>query len=164
MLLVYYHLYIIYTLAGFVLDLDQSSNLCILALIKGLALPEPSAIQMGWNAALPRPPSHSSQLVPGRQLPPNFSLRQFQQKRLADAVADIYGQIATLSRVTSIFESQGVEPSGQERFIAETFCTRAAGRVRSALDQVESNDDDRMTAIAKLAYKRGNYGYALFED
>ena len=88
--------------------------------------------------------------------------RQFIQKRLADAVADIFGQIAVLSRVTAIFEDQGVEPSGQERYIAETFCTRAADRVSSNLDQVESNDDDRMTAIAKLAYKRGEYGYALF--
>jgi acyl-CoA dehydrogenase family protein 9 len=90
--------------------------------------------------------------------------RQFVQKRLADAVADIYGQIAVLSRVTAIFEDQGVEPSGQERYIAETFCPRAARRVRSSLDQVESNDDDRMAAIAKLAYKRGEYGYALFDD
>jgi acyl-CoA dehydrogenase family protein 9 len=93
-----------------------------------------------------------------------IAMRQFQQKRLSDAVADIYAQIAVLSRVTAIFEEQGVEPSGQERYIAETFCTRAAGRVRSALDQVESNDDERMTAIAKLAYRRGEYGYALFDD
>ena len=50
-------------------------------------------------------------------------------KRLADALADIYAQIAVLSRVTSIFEEQGVEASGQERFIAETFCRRAARRV-----------------------------------
>jgi acyl-CoA dehydrogenase family protein 9 len=90
--------------------------------------------------------------------------RQFLQKRLADAVADIYAQIAVLSRVTSIFDDQGVEVSGQERYIAETFCTRAASRVNSNLRQVEHHDDDRMTAIAKLAYKRGNYGYALFED
>jgi acyl-CoA dehydrogenase family member 9 len=90
--------------------------------------------------------------------------RQFHQKRLADAVADIYAQIAVLSRVTSIFEDQGVEPSGQERYIAETFCTRAASRVRGRFTQIESNDDERMTAIAKLAYKRGEYGYALFED
>ncbi|MEA2459062.1 MAG: hypothetical protein QOC95_2034 [Thermoleophilaceae bacterium] len=93
-----------------------------------------------------------------------IALKQFTQKRLSDAVSDIYGQIATLSRVTSIFEEQGVETSGQERFIAETFCSRAAGRVGSALDQVESNDDERMTAIAKLAYKRGEYGYAFFDD
>jgi len=90
--------------------------------------------------------------------------RQFQQKRLADNIADIYAQVAVLSRVSHIFEDQGVEPSGQERFIADTFCNRAAARVRSRFDQVESNDDERMTAIAKLAYKRGSYGYALFED
>ena len=92
-----------------------------------------------------------------------FMVKQFVQKRLADAVSDIYAQIAVLSRVTAIFEDQGVEPSGQEKYIAETFCTRAAGRVRSNLDQVESNDDERMAAIAKLAYKRGEYGYALFD-
>ena len=69
-----------------------------------------------------------------------------------------------LSRVTQIFEDQGVEPSGQERYIADTFCERAAGRVRASFRQIESNDDERMTAIAKLAYKRGSYGYALFED
>ena len=63
-----------------------------------------------------------------------------------------------------IFEDQGVEPSGQERFIADTFCRRAAARVGGRFDQIESNDDDRMTAIAKLAYKRGDYGYAFFED
>jgi acyl-CoA dehydrogenase family protein 9 len=90
--------------------------------------------------------------------------RQFQQKRLADSIADIYAQIAVLSRVTRIFDDQGVEPSGQERYIADTFCQRAAARVGSRLDQIESNDDVRMTALAKLAYKRGSYGYALFED
>ena len=90
--------------------------------------------------------------------------RQFDQKRLADAVSDIYAQIAVLSRVSAIFEEQGVEPSGQERYIAETFCNRAARRVRSLPTLMESNDDERMSAIAKLAYKRGSYGYALFED
>ena len=90
--------------------------------------------------------------------------RQFQQKRLASAVSDILAQIAVLSRVTSIFEEHGVEPSGQERYIAETFVPRAAARVESSLDQIEANDDERMTAIAKLAYRRGAYGYALFDD
>jgi acyl-CoA dehydrogenase family member 9 len=89
---------------------------------------------------------------------------QFAQKRIADSIADIYGQIAVLSRVTRIFEEQGVEPSGQERYIAETFCNRAARRVLGRFGHVEDNDDERMSAIAKLAYKRGAYGYALFED
>ena len=90
--------------------------------------------------------------------------RQFAQKRLADAVADIFAQVSVLSRVSSIFADQGVEASGQERFIADTFCSRAASRVAYNFDQIEHNDDDRMTSIAKLAYKRGSYGYALFED
>ena len=90
--------------------------------------------------------------------------QQFQLKRLADAVADIYAQIATISRVSSVLDEHGVEPSGQERYIAETFCTRAASRVRGLFDQVESNDDERVVAIAKLAYKRGSYGYAFFDD
>ncbi len=90
--------------------------------------------------------------------------RQFFQKRLADSVSDIYAQFAVLSRVSSIFDEQGVEPSGQERYIAQTFCTRAASRVRSRLGKIEHNDDERMIAIAKLAYRRGAYGYAFFED
>jgi acyl-CoA dehydrogenase family member 9 len=90
--------------------------------------------------------------------------KQFQLKRLADAVADIYAQIATISRVTAILEEHGVQPSGQERFIAETFCTRAASRVRSLFEQVDSNDDERVIAISKLAYRRGAYGYAFFDD
>jgi acyl-CoA dehydrogenase family protein 9 len=90
--------------------------------------------------------------------------RQFHQKRLAAAASDIFAQVSTISRVSQIFEDQGVEPSGQERYIADTFCARAADRVASSFRQIESNDDERMTAIAKLAYKRGEYGYALFED
>ena len=89
---------------------------------------------------------------------------QFQQKRISAAVSDIYAQVAVLSRVTSIFSDQGVEPSGQEHYIADTFCARAADRVRANLHQISENDDERVGAIAKLAYKRGEYGYALFED
>lgn len=50
--------------------------------------------------------------------------------------ADVYAQIAVLSRVTSIFEEHGVEASGQERFIAETFCTGAANRADQCLDRL----------------------------
>jgi acyl-CoA dehydrogenase family member 9 len=88
----------------------------------------------------------------------------FQLKRVAAAAADIYAQFAVLSRVTHIYEDQGVEVSGQERYIAETFVTRAAQRVKSALDHVESNDDERTDAIAKLTYRRGEYGFSLFQD
>ena len=94
----------------------------------------------------------------------DVTYRQLAQKRLADAIADVYAQVAVLSRVSSIFANDGVEPSGQERYIADTFCTRAAARVRGKRRALEHNDDERMIAIAKLASKRGAYGYALFED
>jgi acyl-CoA dehydrogenase family protein 9 len=90
-------------------------------------------------------------------------MRQFAQKRVADSFADIYGQLSLLSRMTAMYESQGVELSGQESFIADTFCTRAARRVNGRFDRLDSNDDDRMSQIARLAYKRGGYGYALFD-
>ena len=70
-------------------------------------------------------------------------------------MSDIYAQVAVLSRVTAHLDEHGVEPSGQERYICDTFCRRAAARVMLALDQIERNDDERMVAIAKLAYKRG---------
>ena len=85
-------------------------------------------------------------------------------KRLCSALSDIYAQIAVISRVSSIFAEQGEEASGQERFIAETFCTRATQRVEAAFDQLHDNDDERMHSIARLAYRRGSYGYALYED
>ena len=90
--------------------------------------------------------------------------RQFQQKRIYAAIADILAQVAVLSRVTQIFEDHGVESSSEERAIAETFCGRAARRVHSSFEQIETNDDKRMTAIAGRAYKHGKYGYALFAD
>ena len=94
------------------------------------------------------------------------STAQFQQKRLADNVADIYAQVAVLSRVTSIFEDQGVEPSGQERFIADTFCSRAAARVARQLrpDRVQrrrADDGDRQARLqARLLRLRAVRGLA----
>ena len=105
---------------------------------------------------------HSEKLL--REHRKKIMQRQFQQKRIADAASDIYAQICVLSRVSAIFEEHGVEPSGQERYIAQTFCERAGSRVRHNFQQLEHNDDERMTAIAKLALKRGEYGYAFFED
>ena len=125
---------------------------------RGALRPRRRRLRPGQAAA----PASTEKLI--REHKQGIVQRQFAQKRLADAVADIFAQVAVLSRVSSIFEDQGVEASGQERFIADTFCSRAAARVEANFDQIESNDDDRMTSIAKLAYKRGEYGYALFED
>ncbi len=86
-------------------------------------------------------------------------------KRYSHALMDLYAQIATISRVTAILDGpQGVDASAQELYIAQTFCTRAERRVKGALDQLERNDDERLHSIARMAYQRGEYGYALFEE
>jgi hypothetical protein len=76
-------------------------------------------------------------------------------------VADIYAQVAVLSRVSSILEDGAEQSAGQEGYLAETFCARAAGRVDDNLGQIEANDDERMSAVARSAYERGQYGYAF---
>jgi acyl-CoA dehydrogenase family protein 9 len=83
--------------------------------------------------------------------------RQRQQKRLAHAIIDIYAQIATISRTTALFDDRGVEASGQERYIATTFCNRAAARVADQFDRVDDNDDVQTHSIARLAYNGGGY-------
>jgi acyl-CoA dehydrogenase family protein 9 len=91
----------------------------------------------------------------------DIKFRQWHQKRLAHAVTDVYAKIAVLSRVTALLKDQGEEASGQERYIADTFCTRAGRRVERQLDQIEQNDDERMRSIARLTYRRGGYGLSL---
>jgi acyl-CoA dehydrogenase family protein 9 len=91
----------------------------------------------------------------------DVQLKQRQQKRLADAATDIYAQVATLSRTTALFADQGVEASGQEHFIATSFCDRAAARVTGQLRLIDNNDDDAMHSIARLAYNHGGYGPRL---
>lgn len=91
----------------------------------------------------------------------DVQLKQRHQKRLADAACDIFAQVATISRTTSLFADQGVEASGQERFIATSFCDRAAHRVNGQLKLIDRNDDDAMHSIARLAYNHGGYGPKL---
>ena len=81
---------------------------------------------------------------------------QLQQKRIADALADIYAQIAVLSRVTAIFEDQGVEASGQERFIADTFCERAPRAASAPLppDRRQRRRADDRDRQARLQARR----------
>ncbi len=88
--------------------------------------------------------------------------RQRQQKRLAAAASDIYAQVATISRTTALFTDQGVEASGQERYIATSFCNRAAARVAAQFDRIDDNDDPDVHSIARLAYNRRGYSPRLF--
>jgi acyl-CoA dehydrogenase family protein 9 len=80
--------------------------------------------------------------------------RQLDQKRLADSVADIYAQIAVISRMTATLDREDRAVLPEQRFFAETFCGRAARRVGRRLDQIESNDDARLLTVADGLYER----------
>jgi acyl-CoA dehydrogenase family protein 9 len=79
----------------------------------------------------------------------DIAKRQGQLKRLTNAVSNIYGQIAVLSRVSDVIAGSRAADAGEERHIAESFVTRAARRVDRWVDQTEDNDDERVRAIAQ---------------
>ncbi len=88
--------------------------------------------------------------------------KQHQQKRLAHVAMDITAQVSTLSRMTATMNADGVDGTATERFIAETFCTRAARRVEQQFSHLERNDDDAMHQIARVTYRRGGSGFELY--
>lgn len=91
----------------------------------------------------------------------NIKDEQGALKRLSHAAMDLYGQFATLARVSDVLDDGGPEVAGEESYIAQTFCNRAAVRVDRWLDQIENNDDDRMHSIARAAYRRQSYGHGI---
>ena len=91
--------------------------------------------------------------------------RQFQQKRLADSDRrHLRAGRGALARQPRSSRTRASSPRGRSATSPTPSARAPPRRVAARFDQIESNDDERMTAIAKLAYKRGSYGYALFED
>ncbi|HEU5152625.1 MAG TPA: acyl-CoA dehydrogenase family protein [Iamia sp.] len=90
-----------------------------------------------------------------------IKLAQRSQKRLAEAAMDIYAQVATLSRMSAVVEERGPELAASDRYVAETFCTRAAHRVERDLAQLGHPDDERQHAIARDALAAGGYRYEI---
>ncbi len=90
-----------------------------------------------------------------------IKLRGVAHKRLAAAATDIYAQIATLVRVTDVLDRPEQGMVGDEPFIAETFCVRAAERVRRNFELIGHNDDERSFAIARAAYERTRYHHTV---
>lgn len=86
--------------------------------------------------------------------------RQGSLKRLANAAADIYAQIATLSRVSDVVDGDGSE-LGDELMIARVFCRRAADRVDRALENVDASDVEPFLEIAEVVYARHRYGHSI---
>lgn len=90
--------------------------------------------------------------------------RQADLKRLTHASMEVYGQIATISRITGVLgDDSAGEPLGDEHDIATAFCDRAAHRADRWLAQIEDNDDDQIDRIADHLVDRGRYGHSAID-
>ncbi|MDZ7268775.1 MAG: acyl-CoA dehydrogenase family protein [candidate division KSB1 bacterium] len=87
--------------------------------------------------------------------------RQFLQKRLADAVIDLYAMVAVLSRVDTLLKQRHPH-AGQEVLLANRFVEEAWRRVRRNLRQMESNSDDECKRIAEMVYDLNGYHWSVY--
>lgn len=85
--------------------------------------------------------------------------RQGSLKRLANAAADIYAQVATISRVSDVVDNG--DGYGDELMIARVFTRRAADRVDRALANIDAEDVESFHRVAEAVYGRSEYAHSI---
>ena len=86
-------------------------------------------------------------------------LKQFVQRRLADAVIDLYAMVAVISRVNTLLKSKNKNVE-QDVLIANTFVEEAWRRVRRNLRQIDDNIDHQRKNIAEMVYDLNGYRWS----
>ena len=71
------------------------------------------------------------------------------QKRLADAIIDLYGMIATISRVDTDISDKGADNCQEEILLCTSFCEQAWRRIRRNILMIDKNDDENILKISK---------------
>ncbi len=79
------------------------------------------------------------------------------QKRIADAMMDLYGMIASISRTDTLIKEKGVEKCEKEIILCNLFCNQAWRRVRRNLLMVDKNDDHNFLKISDFVKENGKY-------
>ncbi|MGD9487432.1 MAG: acyl-CoA dehydrogenase family protein [Calditrichaceae bacterium] len=85
--------------------------------------------------------------------------REMIQHRLADAIIDLYGMIATISRVDSLINEKGAEKCQKEIQLCNAFCEQAWRRVRRNLLMVDKNDDHDLKEISDFIIEEKQYPF-----
>jgi acyl-CoA dehydrogenase family protein 9 len=93
----------------------------------------------------------------GREL----HLRQFAQKRIAEAAIDLYGLAAVLARTTAAIEEKGEEGAAREIDLSAGYLALIEARLRYKLDHMERDDDELFKQVARTAYADGGYPFDL---
>ena len=91
----------------------------------------------------------------------NIIDRQIIQLRLSNAMIDLYGMIAVLSRVDSLIEAKGEENCQREIRMCNTFCEQAWRRIRRNILMVDKNVDGDMLDIADHIIDQKKYPWTL---
>lgn len=89
----------------------------------------------------------------------NIIYREMRQERLADAAIDLFGMIATISRVDSLIQDKGAENCGNEIKICNTYCSQAWRRVRRNLLMMDNNNDRVLCEISDFMVEEGKYPF-----
>lgn len=92
---------------------------------------------------------------------PKVQERQLVQKRLADAAAGIYAQVAAVSRLSAVIERDGEAPTEAEGTVAVQFCEGQEREVGRQLRSLEINPDRRSRQIGSALRSAGGYAFKL---
>lgn len=83
-------------------------------------------------------------------------LQQLHQKRIAEAVMDLYVMAAMLSRTTALLDTgRSKEDAKTEIYLTRSFCRMAFERIERAMDQFDLNHDFYLGRLAEQLYEDG---------
>lgn len=85
-------------------------------------------------------------------------LKQMHQKRIAEAVIDLYVMAAMLARTSALLDSgRSKEEAKTEIYITRSFCRIAYERVMTNMDQFDLNHDQYIGRLAEQLYEDGGF-------
>lgn len=85
--------------------------------------------------------------------------REMVSERLANAMIDLYGMIATISRVDTLINEKGADNCQREIQICRVFSEQAWRRVRRNLLMVDNNNDKDIKEIAEFIVAEGRFPF-----
>ncbi len=87
--------------------------------------------------------------------------REMIQERLANAMIDLYGMIAIISRVDTAIQKKGADACAQEIRLCNTFAEQAWRRIRRHLLMIDSNNDESIKSIASYISEQEQYPFDI---
>jgi acyl-CoA dehydrogenase family protein 9 len=81
----------------------------------------------------------------------------FLQERVADAAMNLYGMVATLSRLDTLIKARGVEACAYEADLTKAYFAKAWRAIRHDLALLERNGDSRALRVAVGTIEREGF-------